>query len=262
MHIQYEIRDQSFFCTTAKNLHFPVHLHRHCELIYLTDGVLPMLIGNEEIELQRGDLAFIFPAIPHSYKNGTFNRGILMIFDPSFTPDFSRILTLKKPSSPMLSFSNIHPDVRYNLLSICQDISEDRNRLRGSLSVVLSHVLDQMLLTDNPKSGGEKNNFYRLLTYISENFRDSLSLDKVSEAIGINKYHISHLFSEKTGSGFIPYVHSLRVDYACDLLQNSTKSVTMIAYESGFESPSTFHRAFFKLKSMTPLQFRRNNKTQ
>ena len=264
MHIHYEIRNQAFFCTRLYNLQFFLHLHKECELVYITDGCLHMTIGEKEIELHKGDLAIAFPDVPHSYRSSDACAGILLIFDPTFVPDFASILKSKSPSEPYLFRPHIHPDVRYNLSSMMENPDSDAKRLRANLSIILSRIAEQIMFVDrsrnhaNPIDG--KNRLQQLLSYIYENFRENLSLEQVADAVGLNKYHISHLFSEKIGSGFIQYIHSLRIEHACNLLRLTDTSVTQIAYEAGFESTSTFHRTFHKLVGTTPLQYRKNQK--
>ena len=263
MHIHYEIRKQDFFFTRILNLQFLLHLHRECELVYITDGYLHMTVGEKEITLNKGDLAIAFSDIPHSYRSPKTCTGILLIFDPSFVPDFTNILTSENPPEPYLSNQQIHPDIRYNLTSICENPNGDRKRLRGSLSIILSRIAEQISFVEkigsSSKNVGGKNRLHQLLSYIYDNFRENLSLEQVSDAVGLNKYHISHLFSDKIGSGFVPYIHSLRIEYACNLLQSTDLSVTQIAYDSGFDSTSTFHRAFFKQMEITPLKYRKKN---
>jgi transcriptional regulator GlxA family with amidase domain len=49
-----------------------------------------------------------------------------------------------------------------------------------------------------------------------------------------------------------------RVERSCTLLGGSRKSVSEIAFEVGFDSLSSFNRGFRRLKSTTPLDYRKN----
>lgn len=264
MHIHYEIRKQTFFCSRIYNLQFFLHLHRECELIYITDGCLHMTIGEKEITLFKGDLAIAFSDIPHSYRSSGSCSGILLIFDPSFVPDFANVLISKHPSEPYLLNSQVHADIRYNLASIIENPDSDSKRLRGSVSIILSRISECLEFIDRNENSagfiGEKNRLHQLLSYIYENFRENLSLEQVSKAISLNKYYVSHLFSKKIGISFVPYLHSLRIEYACNLLESTDISVTQIAYDAGFESTSTFHRSFQSQMGITPLQYRKKQK--
>jgi AraC-like DNA-binding protein len=47
-----------------------------------------------------------------------------------------------------------------------------------------------------------------------------------------------------------------RVEYAKNLLANSTLSIPYIVYESGFESDSSFYRVFKEFTGLPPNQYR------
>jgi AraC-like DNA-binding protein len=79
----------------------------------------------------------------------------------------------------------------------------------------------------------------------------------LSDALHINKYHISHLFGEKLGMGVVEYVNIRRVAAACDELKKTRKSVTEIALSVGFNSPRSLNRAFKKVLGKTPLEYKR-----
>ena len=259
MHIQYQIRHQAFWPQLSKNLQFPLHLHRHCELIYVTDGAVDVVIRDKEICLQKGDLAIIFPEMPHSYRSSEENKCNLIIFDPSFTPEFSRIMNEKYPLTPYLLQGDIHADIRYNLFSLFYDESGDVRRQKAYLTIILSRIFEKLPFTDIPAISTPKETINKVLSYISTHFLENISLEHTADILGISKYHLSHIFSQKVGGGFIPYVHSLRIEHACELLLTTDLSVTDIAFESGFESAVTFHRVFRNSKGESPLQYKKKN---
>jgi AraC-like DNA-binding protein len=49
----------------------------------------------------------------------------------------------------------------------------------------------------------------------------------------------------------------VRIGYACNLLQDTQKTVLDICYESEYNSIANFHRQFIKIKGYTPLQYRK-----
>ena len=48
----------------------------------------------------------------------------------------------------------------------------------------------------------------------------------------------------------------MRVQAACDQLHTREKTITEIAYDTGFDTPRTFNRCFLAVKGMTPRQYR------
>jgi len=86
---------------------------------------------------------------------------------------------------------------------------------------------------------------------------EDVSLASVARHSGVSQGHLSRLFHHATGLTFREYVAQVRIEHAKALLLQSAKGVTEIAYESGFQSLSQFHRVFRKVFGTTPGMMRR-----
>ncbi len=85
---------------------------------------------------------------------------------------------------------------------------------------------------------------------------EDLSLKRLSEVTKVTENHISETLSQFLNSNFFHYVNGYRIEAAKQLLKNSDKQVATIAYESGFNSKSTFNNVFKKSVGTTPTVFR------
>ena len=65
-------------------------------------------------------------------------------------------------------------------------------------------------------------------------------------------------FKKSTGSTFINYLNSTRIEKACQYLLEGERSVGQISYEVGFDTVSHFNRVFKKLKGKTPKEYIRD----
>ena len=83
-----------------------------------------------------------------------------------------------------------------------------------------------------------------------------LKLSDVAALAGTNRTYVSQFFNRTSSSSFFEYVNTMRVEYACKLLQTSPAPLAEIAEMSGFNSLATFHRVFSKLKGCSPAKFR------
>ena len=81
---------------------------------------------------------------------------------------------------------------------------------------------------------------------------DDLNLAAVARHCGVSEGHLSRLFHHSTGLTFREYVAQVRLEHARALLIHTAKGVTEIAFESGFQSVSQFHRVFRKTFGATP----------
>ena len=86
----------------------------------------------------------------------------------------------------------------------------------------------------------------------------NLTLQSLAIAIGTNRTYLSRYLSEVKGTNFYDYINQQRIfQKSIPLLADENKyTLDYIALKSGFNSLSTFQRAFRKHKGITPGQFR------
>ncbi len=92
--------------------------------------------------------------------------------------------------------------------------------------------------------------------YLSSEF----SLGKLSELTSIPKHLLSRFFSENMNQSFTDYTNAYRIRNAKNLLgdqQSQHLKIAHIAYESGFNSLSSFNTAFKKNASFSPSEYRK-----
>jgi AraC-like DNA-binding protein len=97
----------------------------------------------------------------------------------------------------------------------------------------------------------------RALNYLSDNFHETITLEKLSKEIGLSTFRVAHLVKEVTGKTVLQHVHQLRVQEAQRLLEQSDMNCTDIAYETGFGDQSYFIKQFRKQMGITPARYRR-----
>lgn len=84
----------------------------------------------------------------------------------------------------------------------------------------------------------------------------NLSLQKLSRQVGAAPHLISQTLNERLGSTFFDYVAGWRIDEAKRLILTDESSILTIAMEAGFNSKSTFYKAFKITTGMTPSDWR------
>ena len=66
----------------------------------------------------------------------------------------------------------------------------------------------------------------------------------------------SRFFRARTGRTLSDYIIDIRLGYAARMLVDSSKNVSEICYECGFNNLSNFNRAFKTKRGYTPRDFR------
>jgi YesN/AraC family two-component response regulator len=95
-----------------------------------------------------------------------------------------------------------------------------------------------------------------IAAYIQERYRDDLTLDKLAEMAGMNKYKFSRIFQERFGQRFTSYLNSIRIRSAAELLRNPDLSITEIAIFVGYKSIVHFERVFRSQYNLSPREYR------
>lgn len=265
----FETRGDRFFASASEDLSFPLHQHSHLELFFVLEGSTQVTVRKQTETLTAGSLAVIFPNQTHCYSaqnegRAASCRAALIICDPSLTGKYSAVLTGSHPARPFLPAGQLHPNVSYALQELLAEYKKEKggeslSPVYGPLvQLVLARVLPGLSLHRNQRADS-LDLTYQIVHFITENFREPLSLELLAKELGVSKYHLSHLFSEKMGRSFPEYLQSIRLGYALSLISDTQRSITDIAIDSGFESQRSFYRAFRGHYGCTPLQYRREN---
>lgn len=100
-----------------------------------------------------------------------------------------------------------------------------------------------------------------VLDFIEKNLEASLSLKVLSQKAHYSPYHFHRVFSIVVGESINQYVNRKRIErIASILLTNSDQTIKELAYFYGFNSESSFSRAFKKFYGITPTQFKSEGK--
>jgi AraC-like DNA-binding protein/quercetin dioxygenase-like cupin family protein len=102
----------------------------------------------------------------------------------------------------------------------------------------------------------------RYVADLSHRFFEATDLDHVAAELGMSRRRFTHLFRLAAGTSWSDYVTKLRIDYACQLLRESPRSILAIAFESGYEDLSSFYRAFKRQQGMPPQAWRKRHARQ
>lgn len=85
-----------------------------------------------------------------------------------------------------------------------------------------------------------------------------LNLDELSNLLKIPKHTISQAFNTIYNTNFKEYLNYLRCEYALKFIlkEDSNQNIVEIAYQSGFNSKTSFYRAFKKVYNCSPIEYK------
>ena len=92
----------------------------------------------------------------------------------------------------------------------------------------------------------------KALWFMEGRFRADVSLDELSRAAGISRYHFAHVFARATGQSAMRYMRGRRLSEAARVLANGGPDILTVALDFGYGSHEAFTRAFRDQFGLTP----------
>ena len=260
MRFFYEDKSRTFSAGRGGRLDFGPHLHGHVEIVGMLSGCTCGFIESKKYDITPGDIFIVFPNQIHYYESRMDEQYMILLFPPDMADEFSHIFNDKIPKSPLVKGGLKDELLLEAMKAMTRQRTEDGNIFRemeqkGYFFLILGRLLEKLKL--QAATPGELATVNLILNYCMSHYSERLLLEDVANALHINKYYISHLFSQKMGMGFGDYVRSLRVSQACRLLEKRSMSITEVAYSVGFSSSRTFNRAFIKYVGLTPRDYQK-----
>lgn len=93
--------------------------------------------------------------------------------------------------------------------------------------------------------------------YIKEHYDRKLSLQDLSEMVGLNKNYLSALFKKKTGKNIGNYITEVKIEQAKEFMKSTTLRMNVIAEKVGYEDERYFYKVFKSYTGITTTEYMR-----
>lgn len=254
-HFLAEVKDWTPYVTEIP----PIHNHIFTEIEFIAEGKCDQEINGHFIECQTGSLFLMFPHDVHQFVQFREKTRIYSLcFADDVLPRELLDLLFKKSAS-------LYTQLTGNALSNIQNcfeklLQENKNsRLCRNLLIknYISEIVVEILRQADDLSFSISNPTLRsALTYIRENFKESLSLEQLAQKSHLTPQYFCKLFKNNLNISFHEYVRNIRLDYAMMLLSTTEMNVTEVCIESGFNSLSNFTKNFKERFQISPKEVR------
>lgn len=250
-----------------------MHWHKHLEILLVLQGSINIRIGDNDYLLKENDLILINNNEIHKTSK-TKEDNILLVLQID-TQHFDRYFQgFSNKSFDCRSFIHDETDqgrfnvIRHKLAKIVWELNkrkEGHSFIIGSeLLLLAEHLLGHFHyqeLEDGKIQAMDKDirRLNSIISYIDNNFDKGITLQDVADNEKLNVYYLSHYIKGALGITFQEYLNMNRLDKAVVLLARTDKTITEIAYESGFPSTKALNNSFKNEFNCTPSQFRKEN---
>ncbi|QEE43208.1 helix-turn-helix transcriptional regulator (plasmid) [Rhizobium sp. WL3] len=97
----------------------------------------------------------------------------------------------------------------------------------------------------------------RCLELMRAQLSEDISLDELAAEARLSPFHFARMFKHSLGVPPRVYLTRLRIEKACELLEQTDLAVTQIAQEVGYSSNQVLARVFMKHRGLSPSDYRR-----
>jgi AraC-like DNA-binding protein len=240
--------------------------HERLEILLPLDAVTKMRMGEQEVELQPGEILIVDNLRLHmTVDYPGFNSRVIVV---SFLPEF--VYSLGSPSHDyffLLPFY-FRPSDRPHVVRQNSPAPPQMHDAIGKLlrcyfgrSVYFeagckAHLLQLLFLlaqqfrsadflrSELVRQQERATRLRPVFDYVSENFAENLTLKQGATLAGLSQPQFIKLFKRVAGMTFVSYVTHIRLSHAFRLLKESSLTIAEVAAQVGFSDQSYFDRRF------------------
>ena len=112
-------------------------------------------------------------------------------------------------------------------------------------------------LSNNPASPQKRQHFIMITKLLSERSAEPWTISSIAAEIGLNASYAMRLFKEMSGVTILECLTQHRVASAQRMLLTTDMKILDIAFECGFNSPSSFYVMFARISGQEPSVYRK-----
>lgn len=255
---------------------FPTHYHPEYEINYVEGAKGKRIIGETVNKYEGCDLVLTGPDIFHSWQSETGGAELVVTiqFQKDLLPISFQNKKLLAPIRDMLQRSRRGIAFGKETIEKLAPRIKDLINENGFTSFIdFLFILNEMATTEDqkvlcsqtfsPDIDMFKSRRIRLsCDYINRNYHKKIKIEDVSVLAGMTNSSFCHFFKKRTQKSFIDYLNDVRIGHAAVQLIETTKTISEVCYNCGFNNVSNFNRIFLAKKGLTPTEFRKFNQQQ
>lgn len=244
-----------------------MHYHYRPEFFLQLQGSTTFKNPQGSFSLARDEACLIPAGLPHgelvrSEEGLPFRNIVAGFYNHTISLHFAYEASPGKPDIESIEFFDA-PNLDV-FLTLCGGLIQAHHRQSPARNAVLKGMLLSLLglFRDIVETGaGRLNNdigkIYQAKCLVREQFANpGLCVQQIADMLACSPDYLSHLFHLETKEKLTHYIQRIRIEGALLALESSNRTVSEIAYATGFADPAYFARVFKQHRGVTPQAFR------
>lgn len=199
-------------------------------------GTVKLFLKKKILELKKGDIVMIEPFQYFSLSDVSRELFALRV-------DLTKLMSAPgrlECNSVMELHKERYHEVICDILHLVQEIQQENvcayvREMKWSYQL-LEHLLRDFRV-ETEISDTEFPMMQNVLFYISQHYKEALTLATLAEQFFVSSSYISKMFREKLDTSFLKYINEIRLLHAAGQLRDARKTIDQIAEESGLKMP-------------------------
>ena len=259
---------------------FPKHTHDFSELVIVYSGQGIHFTDDEEYSISAGDVFVVTGDRSHGYRrpeqlqllNIVFDQSLLSV-SPVFESELNEIngyhaLFTWEPR--LRSEHRFESRLRLGRSELAETLLkagalESELSAKGagyramalSIFIQLCGFLSRQYDSSSSPEMKELSRLSGVLSYLEQNTSRCITTGELTSFAGMSESTLLRLFHKTTGTSPVEYHNRLRIKKVCGLLKSTGKTVTEIAFETGFGDSNYLSRLFKKVMGVPPGAWRK-----
>ncbi len=257
--------------TASAHALFEPHSHSAYVVTTILSGGMTARIGESEVELGAGDVAFTNTGQTHQAET----RGVEFIsiaVEPVLVSELAAEIGLTRSATEIVFLSSQAHDptvVQMSRLAASELAAEEvghAEMLDAMVRQLVIHLLRSHLTVrksaqiEISRAGPVDRRLRRAIEFMHDNYSRELSLEEIAAAAYLSEYHFARLFKQIMGVTTHVYLANLRLERARKLLTDTSLSISEIAAMVGYQSQSHFTKIFKSVTGLPPRLYRESSK--
>jgi len=228
-------------------------------------------VNNKTVELIEGELCFIRPGDVHAYhsSNNTDSEAINIVISANTVKDLfdylgkgfdsTHLLNAELPPTVILS-KPAKQRIKQQFQQLNTLPADQPEAIRSGLRMLLFQLIAEYFSPYKKASTSTLPAWLEKLCQQMQRLENfSLGTSQLRQLSGLSSEHLCRSFKKHLSTTPTAYINNLKLTYAANLLLRTDMTVTEIAFETGFDSLSYFHKRFKQSFGHTPSEHRTNH---
>ncbi|MCD8027954.1 MAG: AraC family transcriptional regulator [Erysipelotrichaceae bacterium] len=246
----------------------PYHWHNSAEILYVRRGKLNIWMNKKNYVLKQNDFIYINSKEVHSTQSPEDNEVIVLQIPGNFLETFSNNQSLYIHCNTIEIEENKYFDQIRKILYqmyICSQIKDDAFYLKVySLLFELGYILVKNFWIKeehaNINTYKYLNKLSEICEYIKSHYQENLTLNEVAGIYGYSPQYLSRIFKKYTGTTFLAYLNTIRLNMAYKQITQTDYSILTIAEDNGFSNVKALNKLFKETYGVTPTAYHKQIK--